>query len=138
MSDLALPAWMWDVRYDASRTPDGIPLSALRGGANCQLFAYAVLAANGITVPPVRSSELWLNASGRPAVTAPEQLDLVLFNATPDPYAAHVGVVWDDDAVLHLCAEVGRPSIWSYAEFRARSRYATVVGPVRPRTTAAR
>lgn len=81
----------------------------------------------GLAVPRLRSSELWTDPRLR-TVTAPRPLDLVLFNRTDDPYGAHVGVVLADDEVLHLCREVGRPAVWSYAAFRRRPCYRTVLG----------
>jgi len=60
----------------------------------------------------------------------------VLFNDSADPYGAHVGLVMATDQVLHLSREVGHPAIWSFADFAARPRYATLLGgkrPTRPR-----
>jgi hypothetical protein len=52
----------------------------------------------------------------------------VLFNATSDPFSAHVGIWMATDEILHLCHEVGRPAAWSLATFAARPRYATLIG----------
>jgi hypothetical protein len=97
-------------------------------GANCQLFAYEVLKQFGLFVPPLRSSELWADQDVTVTVASPEPLDLLLFNCTGDSYGAHVGVWVGDDAVLHLCREVGRPAVWSMADFAGRQRYQFVVG----------
>ncbi|GHF21315.1 hypothetical protein GCM10017786_64090 [Amycolatopsis deserti] len=56
-----------------------------------------------------------------PTVTEPAPLDLALFNHTADPFGAHVGVWTDDDRVLHLCAEVGRPRCGHWRSSRPAS-----------------
>jgi hypothetical protein len=126
-----LPAAFWDVPYAGSRIPGpGVPVGADApvGGANCQLYAYAVLRHFGLAPPPLRSSELWHDADSTVRVPRARPLDLLLYNATRDPYGAHVGVWAGDDAVLHLCAEVGRPAVWSPADFAGRERYRVPVG----------
>ncbi|MFD7921041.1 cell wall hydrolase [Streptomyces sp. NPDC059740] len=117
----------------AAPRPDGLDLTA---GANCQRYAYAVLAHHGRRVPPLRSAELWADASATVRAPRPAPLDLVLFDAGPVPgraegYGAHVGVHLGPDAVLHLCREVGRPAVWRYGDFAARARYARFLGAKR-------
>ncbi|MFF1908736.1 hydrolase [Kitasatospora sp. NPDC058218] len=140
----ALPESLWDVPYAGARYP-GSPAVAerpgLAAGANCQLYAYAVLAHFGCAVPPLRSSDLWEDRDVTLRVTSPRPLDLFLFNATDDAYGAHVGVCAGADTVLHLCKEVGRPAVWHQTEFAARERYRVLVGVKRvrgPRPDAAR
>ena len=103
-------------------------------GANCQLYAYAVLAHFGLRVPALRSSDLWEDTASTRRVATARPLDLLLYNATPDPYGAHVGVWAGEGAVLHLCAEVGRPAVWTPADFAARERYRVLVGIKRTTT----
>ncbi|MFD9129063.1 hydrolase [Kitasatospora sp. NPDC059571] len=126
-----LPAAFWAVPYAAARYPGSQAVAELPGlapGANCQLFAYAVLAHYGLHVPEFRSSELWEDTAATVRVTAPRPLDLLLFNGTDDAYGAHVGICAGEDRVLHLCAEAGRPAVWSGADFAARERYRVLVG----------
>lgn len=123
-----LPHWIWDVPYVGTAYPGAVPRASMREGANCQLFAYEVLALHDRHVPDWWSSELWEDEQRTTRVTEAAPLDLVLFNATQDSHSAHVGVVVDGDQVLHLCAEVGHPAVWRKAEFAVRLRYATVVG----------
>jgi len=47
-------------------------------------------------------------------------LDLILFNHEPNAWGAHVAVYMANDQLLHLCAEVGQPTTWSWANFAAR------------------
>lgn len=127
------PGWLGAVPYVGSRHPLADSPGPIEAGANCQRYAYAVLAQFGLYVPPVRSSGLWTHPGIRqvhPRDLRP--LDLVLFNATPDPFGAHVGIHMAADQVLHLCAEAGLPVVWGYAEFAARVRYARLLGGVRP------
>lgn len=112
----------------------------LAGGANCQRYAYAVLRHFGLGVPPLRSAELWADTRATRRAGRPRPLDLVLFDAgpngdRPEGYGAHVGVHLGPDAVLHLCREVGRPAVWCYADFAARTRYARFLGIKRVRGT---
>lgn len=126
-----LPGWLWSVPYVGARFP-GSPAVAerpdLAEGANCQLFAYAVLRHFGLEPPALRSSDLWADTAATTRVTRARPLDLLLFNATDDAYGAHVGVWTAPDRVLHLCAEAGRPAVWPLAAFAARPRYRTLIG----------
>ena len=136
-----LPAEFWTVPYVAARFPGSPAVLAdpdLAKGANCQLFAYRVLAHFGLAAPPLRSSELWTDTTATTRVPVAEPLDLVLVNETDDPWGAHVGVWLDTDQVLHLGAEIGRPVVWPMSEFAARSRYRTVIGFKRVTRAAAR
>lgn len=130
-----LPAHYWKVPYRGARRPGSAAVAARPGladGANCQLFAYEVVARFGLAVPPLRSSDLWADREATAVVTTrPGPLDLVLYNATPDPYGAHVGVWTGDGSVLHLCREVGLPVVWTPADFASRERYRHLIGAKR-------
>jgi hypothetical protein len=129
-----LPREFQDVPYVGARFPGAravVERPGLALGANCQLFAYAVLGHFGLAAPALRSSELWADTDATVRVAPPEPLDLLLFNGTGDPYGAHVGVCVDEARVLHLCAEVGRPALWSLADFAARDRYRVLIGAKR-------
>lgn len=131
-----LPEPLWAVPYAGARYPGSRAVEELPGvaaGANCQLYAYAVLAHFGLRVPALRSSDLWEDRAATVRVDRPSPLDLLLFNASGEAYGAHVGVWAGEDAVLHLCAEVGRPAVWRTAEFAARGRYRALVGIKRVR-----
>lgn len=123
-----LPPWIWEVPYLGSAYPGAVPRAAIRSGANCQLFAYEVLALHDRHVPDWWSSDLWEDEQHTTVVTQAAPLDLVLFNEAQVSHSAHLGVVVDDDRVLHLCAEVGHPAVWRKSDFAARPRYATVIG----------
>jgi cell wall-associated NlpC family hydrolase len=123
-----LPEAFADVEWVGERFPGAPEVSGIEGGANCQQYAYTVLAQFGLQVPPLRSSELWTDARLH-TVTGDEQaLDLVLYAPTSDPYGAHVGVVVGDDAILHLCAELNHPAVWSERDFAQREHYGCRIG----------
>ena len=147
-----VPAWVWDAHYDGARHPQAVDLRAASAasdpsggpalGANCQLYAYSVLRLTGRQVPPHRSSELWADtALEHPRLGDVEPWDLVLFNRHCEhgaaAYGAHVAVYLGGDRLLHLCAELGRPAVWTWSDFAARERYETVVGAVRVASLAA-
>ncbi|MGW4881048.1 hydrolase [Streptomyces sp. NPDC004262] len=135
-----LPAAFWTVPYVGSRfpgAPGGTVLSGLEEGANCQLFAYAVLRHFSLAPPDLRSSELWADTRATARVSIAQPLDLVLFNATDDAYGAHVGVWVTEGRVLHLCAEVRRPVVWEVTDFAKRQRYRVLIGFKRVVATAA-
>ncbi|GHD87810.1 hydrolase [Streptomyces naganishii] len=126
-----LPPTLRTVAHAGSRYPGSPAVAArpdLAAGANCQLYAYAVLRHFGLAAPPLRSSDLWADTRATVPVARPRSLDLLLFGPTKDPYGAHVGVWAGADQVLHLCAEVGRPAVWGLAEFAARERYRVLIG----------
>ncbi|WP_329140410.1 C40 family peptidase [Streptomyces sp. NBC_01476] len=129
-----LPARFWNVPYAGGRFPGSAAVARVPGltaGANCQLFAYEVLRHFGLRPPGLRSRELWEDGEATVRVAVARPLDLVLFNATDDAYGAHVGVWAGGGEVLHLCAEAGRPAVWSLADFAARERYRVLVGAKR-------
>jgi len=82
----------------------------------------------GLEAAAWRSSDLWADTRLTRRVTVAQPLDLALFHATEESWGAHVGVVVGEGWILHLCAEVGRPAVWSMAEFAARERYRTLLG----------
>lgn len=122
------PAGLWQVPYTSSAIPTSdMPLSWL-AGSNCQRFAYAVLRLFGLDCPPLRSSELWENIDATSTVERPRPLDLAPFNAASDPFGAHVGLWMAPNEILHLCREVGLPTVWPIEAFAFRPRYATLIG----------
>ncbi|MFD7441237.1 hydrolase [Streptomyces sp. NPDC059909] len=129
-----LPDAFWTVPYVGSRFPGSASVAdrpGLAAGANCQLFAYEVLRHFDMAPPALRSSDLWEDTEATVRVAIARPLDLLLFNATDDPYGAHIGVSVGQDAVLHLSREVGRPAVWRLTDFAARRRYRVLIGAKR-------
>ena len=125
-----LPPRFFDVRYNGAAIPqDG--RRDLSAGANCQLFAYALLAANGRNVPDFRSSELWADEAVTARISELEPLDLLLFHDKPDAYGAHIAVYLGRGEAIHLSKHEGRPVIWPLERFAQEPRYAVFVGAKR-------
>ena len=121
-----LPPQFRTVPYEGSRIPDGD--NDLAAGANCQRFAYAVLAQFGIVLPPWRSSELWADTELTQRVTDFEPLDLLLFGPAGEPFGAHVAVYAGEGRALHLCKSVGHPVVWLVEQFATRPEYRVLIG----------
>jgi murein DD-endopeptidase / murein LD-carboxypeptidase len=60
---LEIPDFFWTVEYDGENFPRESVSYQLTGGANCQVFAYAILQHFGIAIPPLRSSDLWADTT---------------------------------------------------------------------------
>lgn len=104
------PGWVADAPYVGEAHPLGTRLGPIGSGANCQRYAYELVAMFGRAVPAVRSSELWALDLQHPAREEVRPLDLALFNDTEQAWGAHVAVV-TATGLLHLCSEVGRPAL---------------------------
>jgi hypothetical protein len=123
-----LPAEFAQVAYVYERCPGAPGIAGIREGANCQLYAYAVLAHFGLHVAPLRSSDLWDDARLHTVADGERPLDIVFYNRSRDAFGAHIGVVVGADAVLHLCAEIGHPVVWPQQAFAQRPAYAVRLG----------
>ena len=129
-----LPAALLEVRYDGSRMPGKEPVPDVLHGANCQLFAYAMLQHFGRPLLTFRSSELWADTTQTEIVEPPfDALDLLLFNKTSDPWGAHVAVSLGGDEAIHLSKRVGHPVVWTLDRFKQESDYRVLVGAKRVR-----
>jgi len=125
------PAWVSCAPYLSDAHPGAADPRPWGEGANCQRYAYAVLALFAREVPPHRSSELWADLRfGHPPRDDARDLDLALFGRSEKAWGAHVAVVVGD-VLLHLCAEVGRPTTWRWSDFAERERHSHLVGLVR-------
>lgn len=135
---LFLPTHLRNVPYVYDRAPAAVAPGDVSGGANCQVFAYAVLGHFGRHVPALHSSDLWAETEALKTVEQPAPFDLMLFDpgrypGRPEGYAAHIAVYLGPDRILHLCKEIGQPVIWTRADFAARPRYARLLGLKRVR-----
>jgi lipoprotein Spr len=125
---LEIPAFFWTVEYDGENFPRESVGYQLTGGANCQVFAYAILQHFGIAIPPLRSSDLWSDTRFTRRVTDFRPLDLLLFNRTETAWGAHVALCVGENKAIHLSASEGRPVIWRLADFAMRGEYAFFLG----------
>jgi hypothetical protein len=118
------------VPYDCARHPRSATFD-FRKGANCQLWAYALLKHFGTQVPPLRSSELWEDKELSDAVDAFEPLDLLLFNETESSWGGHVAVYLGDDVVAHLSRHIGLPEVCTLEDMLRAPKYRVLVGAKR-------
>lgn len=132
-STLTIPAHFLSIPYNAAIAPGVVHLADLSTGANCQVFAYALLAHFGIAFPPLRSSELWADTEHSIAVTEFQPLDLLLFGKSADAFGAHVAVCVGEGRALHLSRAVGLPVEWAIEDFATHENYRVLIGGKRPR-----
>jgi len=131
MSQVKVPDAFWTIPYCTDRIPGVANQSDLSLGANCQVFAYAVLKENGLLVPNVRSSELWSDTHYSKVVTDFMPLDLMLYNSRDTAYGAHVAVYLGDGDVIHLSLQNGKPEIISHEKLLMNKKYPCFVGAKR-------
>src|SRR5262249_32960631 len=126
---LAIPPHLLGLRYDGRVHPGAAP--DLDNGANCQVFAYELLAHHSLAAPRLRSRELWQDVRDTIEVTSYQPLALLLFHASPEAFGAHVTVYVGDGHVAHLARHHGRPVIESIDQLRSQPRYRCFIGAKR-------
>ncbi|HWV22289.1 MAG TPA: NlpC/P60 family protein [Devosia sp.] len=131
---LAIPAYFLSVPYNAAMHPGAAVPADLSSGANCQVFAYALLAHFGIDFPPLRSSELWADTRHSHAVTEFQPLDLLVFGKSADAFGAHVAVYVGEGRAIHLSRTIGLPEEWTIEDFARHENYRVLIGGKRPYT----
>ena len=127
---LAIPEHLMGVRYNGSVYP-GAGVQGLDDGANCQVFAYALLEHHGVDAPRLRSSELWEDSTRTIAVATYQPLDLLLFHSSPDAYGAHLTVYVGEGRVVHLARHHGIPVVESIDDLTRQPRYRFFIGAKR-------
>jgi hypothetical protein len=132
-----IPKAFFDVHYKTARVPGVSNQSDLSLGANCQVFAYELLRVNGLTVPNVRSSELWGDTSYSKDVVDFEPLDLMLYSADGKSYGAHVGVYIGNGELIHLSLQNSKPEIIAHCLMQKNDKYKYFVGAKRMLTSGA-
>ncbi|MEM6343455.1 MAG: NlpC/P60 family protein [Bacteroidota bacterium] len=138
-SILNLAVRFQSVAYRASRIP-GVPdATDLSLGANCQLYAYQILASMGYQLPDYRSSELWEDETFTfPVKDDFQPLDLMLYHRKAEAYGAHVGLYWDEGQVLHLSKANGTPKLEAHEALLQQEKYACFVGAKRLKAISSR
>lgn len=134
---LDIPRQFLTIRFDYDRHPRSAEFD-FNQGANCQLYAYALLRHFGVEVPPFRSSELWEDEMHTRKVSELQPLDLLLFNRTDHPWGAHVAVHIGDERVIHLSRKVGVPAIAAVEEMLLQPEYRIFIGAKRANSRARR
>ncbi|KQN70091.1 NlpC/P60 family protein [Devosia sp. Leaf64] len=126
-----VPARFLTIPYNGAIHPGVDHPTDLSTGANCQVFAYAVLKHFGLDLPPLRSSDLWDDTIHTRMVAELEPLDLLLFGPTADAYGAHVALYLGKGEAIHLSKAVGTPAIWPIERFVTTERYRVFIGAKR-------
>ncbi len=132
---IEIPERFRQVPYNGAHYPGSANSNGLKGGANCQQFAYELLRHFGLTVPDLRSRELWNDVAHTQQVKCLQPLDLLLWNKTADPYGAHVGVYIGEGRAIHLSKEHGTPVIEPLTRFPQNPLYRVFIGAKRIRKT---
>ncbi len=130
---LDIPFPFWSVTYDGACYPGAPDVMACNSRANCQQFAYELLRHNGFAIANLRSSDLWADSQDTaPVIGDLQPGDLLLFNRRGDAWGAHVAVYLRGGRAIHLAKHIGKPAIWTLAQFAACPRYASFIGAKRP------
>src|SRR5271166_956756 len=124
---IEIPPKFMCVPYDGARHPGAAGFDSSMG-ANCQLWAYAVLNHFGFHVPPLRSSELWEDTQFSEPVRRWEPLDLLFFNDAESAWGAHVAVYLGDDLVAHLSGKLGFPATCRIEAMLRNPKYRVLIG----------
>lgn len=120
------------VAYHASRIPGVENAADLSLGANCQLYAYQILASKGYEIPDFRSSELWEDETFTLKVYQDFlPLDIMLYHRKQESFGAHVGLYWGEGRVLHLSKSNGRPKLELHSSLLEQEKYACFIGAKR-------
>jgi len=127
---IKIPPEFMNIPYDPDRYPQSAKFD-FEKGANCQLWAYAILNHFGVQVPPLRSSELWKDEKATETVDDFKPLDILLFNDTDNPWGAHVAVYLGDNIVAHLSQKNGFPEICTVSDMLRRPKYKILIGAKR-------
>ncbi|MEL7530821.1 MAG: hydrolase [Bacteroidota bacterium] len=135
-SIINIPARFQAVVYRASRIPGVANAADLSLGANCQLYAYQILASKGYELPDFRSSELWEDETFTLKVHQDfRPLDIMLYHRRPESFGAHLGLYWGEGRVLHLSKSNGRPKLELHSTLLQEEKYAYFIGAKRLRAT---
>ncbi|MEM9723689.1 MAG: NlpC/P60 family protein [Bacteroidota bacterium] len=132
MAQLDIPEFLLETPYNGTHYPGAKHTNGLKGGANCQQFAYELLRYFGKSIPNFRSSNLWEDTTYTKQVEEPfEPLDLLLWHKHLDSYGAHVGIYIGQQYVIHLAKHIGKPVIWNLEQFPLEDRYKYFIGAKR-------
>ncbi|MGB0523673.1 MAG: cell wall hydrolase [Flammeovirgaceae bacterium] len=127
----AIPTWYMNINYNPRIIPNGETHDMQATGANCQVFAYALLRYNGKLVPDLRSKELWEDQAYSTLSEKLEPLDILFFKKDHQPWGAHLGVYVGENRVIHLSRKVGKPIVWELEEFALVPAYQVLIGAKR-------
>lgn len=127
-SPLTIPECFHNVRYNADHFPGAPGADGIRGGANCQQYAYSILRHYGYQIPDLRSSDLWSDTQYTRVSAHMQPFALVLVHNEPESFGAHVGLCVGEGLILHLSRKIDAPAIETLEEMQARDEYRCLIG----------
>ncbi len=131
-----IPAFFFDIPYKGACYPGSPKVGDFREGANCQVFAYQLLAHFGYPLlPDFRSSELWDDVQHTTKVTTIAPFDLLFWNSSAQTWGAHIGVALGDGTAIHLARAQGRAAIWPLERFGETPAYSFFLGAKRVKSS---
>jgi len=132
VEEIIIPKKFLNINYNAKQIP-GSKVDIFENGANCQLFAYSLLAHFGYHIPPLRSSDLWEDQEFTETVngSAFKPFDIMLYHKKPEAWGAHVGLFIGNNTVLHLSQEIAKPEKREHHRFKELDRYKFFIGAKR-------
>lgn len=129
MNKIIIPDHLIQLKYNARIIPNGSHYDLAKTGANCQVFAYALLRHYGYIVPDLRSSELWEDVDFSKKITANYQpFDILFFHKKEAAYGAHLAVYIGDNQAIHNAKKIGNPVIWDMVTFFEYPAYQYLLG----------
>lgn len=128
---IEIPPRFFEVTYKGAHYPGAANVNGLEGGANCQVFAYELLRHHGLSVPDLRSSDLWEDTTYTTQVTNLQPLDILLWNKTAESWGAHVGVYIGNNEAIHLSKVNHTAVIWQLEKFLEQPAYKVFIGAKR-------
>lgn len=128
---IEIPPRFFEVTYKGAHYPGAPSVNGLEGGANCQVFAYELLRHHGLSVPDLRSSDLWEDTTHTIKVSDLQPLDILLWNKTAEPWGAHVGVYLGNNEAIHLSKANQTAVIWPLEKFLEQPAYRVFIGAKR-------
>lgn len=127
-----IPDYFWRIEFDRKHDRDSPDLPSIEESANCQNFAYSLLKHFGHEISPFRSSNLWEDTRETVVVRGELMpLDLLMFNATPQAWGAHVALYLGDNQAIHLSLKNAKAVIWPIAKFQTLPEYRVLIGAKR-------
>lgn len=139
---VVIPSEFFNIKYSGARIPGVDNQSDLSLGANCQVFSYALLAINGVTVPNFRSSDLWEDqqfsiTTHKGSVNqlisfdSLQALDIMLYNSSDKAFGAHMAVYIGNGKIVHLSLANQYAEIIDHNTMVTRDKYRYFVGAKR-------
>lgn len=132
---IKIPKHFFTILYNPKKHPVNTDIGDASKGANCQLFVYSLLNYFGFDIPfRYRSDELWKDNLYTIHVQELKPFDILFFNKTQNPFAAHLGLYLSPKKIIHLSKIMQYPVVWDFEDFRQHNQYKCYLGAKRLKT----